>query len=407
MADLPMADLAELERAFEARYGLTPSLFRAPGRVNLIGEHTDYNQGLAMPAALQLGTTLAIARRAEPRLRITSRVFDESIEIALEDRAALRESRPRGHWSDYVIGVVLALWRHGVPIAGADMLVASDIPLGSGLSSSASFEVCLALALSQTSQSPLSPLTLAKLCQEAENDYVGTRCGIMDQFASVFGRENHALALDCRSLEHRLVPLGGTTQPGTRLAATLVVCNTMVRHAHAGGEYNRRRAECEAAVSHLARALPHIRSLRDVSLADLSAHGADLDPVIGRRARHVVSENDRVLQAVHALEAGDSIRFGELMRSSHRSLRDDYEVSCAELDLMVSIADDIDGVFGARMTGGGFGGCTVNWVRQDAVEAFVAEVSGRYAAATGRTPAIYRCATADGAAQIGVQDAAT
>ncbi len=375
-----MADLAELERAFEALYGMTPSLFRAPGRVNLIGEHTDYNQGLAMPAALQLGTTLAIARRAEPRLRITSRVFDESIEIALEDRAALRESRPRGHWSDYVTGVVLALWRHGVPIAGADLLVASDIPLGSGLSSSASFEVCLALALSQTSQSPLSPLTLAKLCQEAENDYVGTRCGIMDQFASVFGRENHALALDCRSLEHRLVPLGGTTQPGTRLAATLVVCNTMVRHAHAGGEYNSRRAEW-------------------------SAHGADMDPVIGRRARHVVSENDRVLQAVHALEAGDSIRFGELMRSSHRSLRDDYEVSCAELDLMVSIADGIDGVFGARMTGGGFGGCTVNWVRQDAVEAFVAEVARRYAVATGRTPEIYVCATADGAARIGVQDA--
>jgi galactokinase len=274
------------------------------------------------------------------------------------------------------------------------------------LSSSASFEVGIALALAETSNRRLDPLTLASLCQEAENDYVGTRCGIMDQFAAVFGRADHALALDCRALTHRLVPLTGGAGAAPPSEGALVICNSMVRHSHAGGEYNRRRADCEQAVSHLSRALPHLRSLRDVSLEDLAVHGRGMDPVIQRRARHVVSENERVDRAVRALEAGDSIEFGELMRSSHRSLRDDYEVSCAELDVMVSIADGIEGVFGSRMTGGGFGGCTVNWVRADVAAVFAAEMSRRYAAATGRTPDIYRCATADGAARIGAHDAA-
>jgi galactokinase len=400
-----MTDLGELTQAFDAMYRAKPALFRAPGRVNLIGEHTDYNQGLAMPAALQFDTTIAIARHAQPRLRVRSRAFDDGVEIPLHDRVALQSSRPRGHWSDYVTGVVLALWRHGVSVVGADLLIASDIPLGSGLSSSASFEVGIALALAETSDRRLDPLTLATLCQQAENDYVGMRCGIMDQFAAAFGRAGHALTLDCRSLAHRLVPLGGTDAAASPGAA-LVVCNSMVRHAHAGGEYNRRRAECEQAVSQLARTLPHVGSLRDVSLDELVAHGCGIDPVVFRRARHVVSENERVVQAEQALRGGDWTIFGELMRSSHRSLRDDYEVSCPELDAMVSIADDIEGVFGSRMTGGGFGGCTVSWLRVDVAEAFAAEMLHRYATATGRQAEIYLCTTADGAARIGAQHAA-
>jgi len=395
-----MTDHAALIAGFQTLYGSTPVLYRAPGRVNLIGEHTDYNEGLAMPAALTFDATVAIARHPAPRLRVRSLVFDEAVEIPLADRAALRASRPRSHWSDYVVGVVLALWEHGVAVDGADLLIDSDIPLGAGLSSSAAFEVCVALALSATSNSAVDKLELARLCQQAENDFVGSRCGIMDQFASVFGRANHALVLDCRSLQHRLVPLAGDHAAGPRVSASLVVCNTGVRHSHAGGEYNRRRAECEQAVAHLARAMPHIKSLRDVSLAELAGCGAGLDPVIRRRARHVISENERVSQAVAALSRGDAAAFGELMRASHRSLRDDYEVSCAELDAMAAIADGIDGVFGARMTGGGFGGCTVNWVRSDAVGEFTAEIGRRYALAVGRLPEIYVCATADGAARV-------
>ena len=396
-----MIERSSLEREFAAWSGSLPALFRAPGRVNLIGEHTDYNSGFVMPAALEFETTIAIATRPDPALRVRSLAFADTAEIGLEDRRALQSRRARGHWSDYVLGVVLALWDRDIPVKGADMLIQSDIPLGSGLSSSASFEVCTALALSEMAERPLERLTLATLCQKAENDFVGTRCGIMDQFASAFGKANHALALDCRNLEYRQVPLTvDGDAPNERVS--IVICNTMVRHAHAGGEYNQRRAECEAAVDHLSRVMPGVQSLRDVSLEDLQIHGHGLDPVVRRRARHIVSENGRVVAAIDALQCGDAARFGQLMRESHRSLRDDYEVSCSELDLMAGIADQLDGVYGARMTGGGFGGCTVNWVRSNAVASFTAAIGERYARATGLDPEIYVCATADGASRVDV-----
>jgi galactokinase len=396
-----MADLSALRVEFIRRFAAEPTFYRAPGRVNLIGEHTDYNAGFVMPAAIQFCTIVAIAARHDRRLRVCSTNFNESFDEPLPEASAV--APPRGqsaHWKDYVLGVAWVLQQHGLELRGADLLIHGDIPLGSGLSSSAALEVAVALALSTTAGAPLlDKVTLAKLCQRAENDYVGTRCGIMDQFASVCGRAGHALLIDCRSLEHEVLPLN--QQAAESPATQLVICNTLVRHQLAGGEYNRRREECEQGVRTMARFAPGIEALRDVSPALLHCHEADLGAILYRRCRHVVSENRRVGAAAVALINADLVGFGQLMWESHDSLRDDYEVSCDELDLMVRLAASIDGVYGARMTGGGFGGCTVNLVRTDAVPQFRALIAQGYAQATGHQPEIYVCEAADGAAPIG------
>jgi galactokinase len=277
-------------------------------------------------------------------------------------------------------------------LCGADLLICGNVPIGAGLSSSASIEVSTGYALLNNSSLPADPVALAKTCQKAENDFVGMRCGIMDQFISCCGHARRALMLDCRSLDYRLLPLPPDV--------SLVICNTMVKHELASGEYNKRRAECEAGVSRLARDLPHVRALRDVTLADLARYSRDLPELIYRRCRHVVSENARVMEAVGALESGDVAVFGRLMAESHRSLRDDYEVSCTELDLMVELAGQANGVFGARMTGGGFGGCTINLVRTEHVEEFKRSVGRGYEQATGRAPEIYVSSAAEGAAEV-------
>jgi len=291
------------------------------------------------------------------------------------------------------------LQQHGVALVGADLLIHGEVPLGAGLSSSAALEVAVALALSSQAGNTLDRVTLAKIGQRAENDYVGMRCGIMDQFAAACGRAGHALKIDCRSLEHELVPLDQHTA-GANAAAQLVICNTMVRHRLAGGEYNRRREECEQGVRSLQQVLPGIEALRDVTLTQLEQHASILDPVVFRRCRHIITENARVVAAAAALKAGALKAFGRLMRESHQSMRVDYEISCHELDLMVRLAELADGVYGARMTGGGFGGCTVNLVRGDRVLPFRAMIAARYAAATGHTPEIYVCEAAEGAAPV-------
>jgi galactokinase len=392
-----MADLNALRSEFVERFAAAPQFYRAPGRVNLIGEHTDYNAGWVMPAAIQFYTTVAIARRSDRMLRIRSTNFAETLELPLPAADAAPPRRGEGtHWADYVLGVARALRQHGVVLPGADLLIHGEVPLGSGLSSSAALEVAVALALSELAgAAALDKLTLAKLCQSAENDFVGMRCGIMDQFASACGRAGHALLIDCRSLEHRLLPLAARGH-----AMQMVICNTMVRHRLAGGEYNRRREECDQGVRMLARRAPGIRTLRDVSTALLRAHEHDLDPIVYRRCRHVLTENERVVAAAAALVAADLTKFGQLMGESHRSLRDDYAVSCDELDLMVRLAEALDGVYGARMTGGGFGGCTVNLVRADAVSRFASLIADRYHQATGHRPEIYVCTAADGAAAV-------
>lgn len=380
--------LSGLREKFREVFGGAATIFRAPGRVNLIGEHTDYNDGFVMPVAIGLATWAAIAPRQDRRLVIHSENFDEAVEF---DLAEIRPSA-LGHWGDYVIGVAIALERAGFHLRGANLLIRGEVPIGSGLSSSAALEVAAGYALLQASGFDVDRVQLAKLCQQAENEFVGMRCGIMDQFIACHGQEGRALLLDCRSLDYRLLPLPENVR--------LVICNTMVRHALASGEYNQRRAACEAGVQHLKQSLPHLQALRDATLEDLQPHGNDLPAVVRRRCQHVISENARVLEAAAALEQNDVAGFGELMRQSHRSLRDDYEVSCAELDLMVSLAEKVAGVYGARLTGGGFGGCTINLVKAENVDEFRRAVAEGYAQATGRAPEIYVCSAAAGAGQV-------
>ena len=353
-----MTTAAGLTEAFHSLFDGRPRIYRAPGRVNLIGEHTDYNEGIVMPAAIDFSTWVAIETRADRRIILHSENFSETAELDL-DRPP---GRGRGHWSDYPFGVAIKLESAGRQLSGANMLVRGEVPIGSGLSSSAAVEVATGFALLDISGAQCDRLELAGLCQQAENEFVGMRCGLMDQFISCFGKAGRALMLDCRSLEYRLLPLPDSVK--------LVVCNTMVKHELAASEYNARRAECEEAVRRLAQKLPHIRSLRDVTIDDLERFGEELSAVVRKRGQHVVSENARVVEAAAALGREDLQTFGELMRESHRSLRDDYEVSCRELDLMVDIANKAEGVFGARMTGGGFGGCTINLVQSENVTSF-------------------------------------
>jgi galactokinase len=360
---------------------------RAPGRVNLIGEHTDYNDGFVMPAAIAYATTVEAAARDDRRVVVTSAAAEEP---AVLDLDALHGA-PSGRWSDYARGVAAELAAAGVALRGADLRVHGTIAFGAGLSSSASFEVAVALALLALAGADIERRELARLCQRAEIEYAGTRCGIMDQFAVLFGRAGRFLLLDTRTMEYTALPVPAGT--------TVVVANTMVRHELASGEYNRRRAQCEEAGAALRRRLPAITALRDVTMAELEAERDVLSVELYRRARHVVSENARVLQAADALRAGDPVRLGELMNASHESLRTDYEVSCAELEAMVDIARDCRGVYGSRMTGGGFGGCTVTVLDAGAATAFRDDVAHRYLERTGIQPAFYD-GTPAGAAEV-------
>lgn len=362
--------------------------FRAPGRVNLIGEHTDYNEGFVMPAAIDLHAEVIIQTHDDRKLVISSDMFPDAVEVDLD------EAHPaaRRHWSDYIRGVAVTLERAGYRLHGAEIEIRSDIPIGSGLSSSAALEVATAYALLESAGVAIDPVELAQLCQRAENDFVGMRCGIMDQFISCLGKAGNALLLDCRSREYRLLPLPEDVR--------LVICNTMVKHELGQSEYNARRAECEAGVRHFAKSMPNVRALRDVTIGDLERHRTDLIDTMFKRCRHVISENQRVIKAATALEEKNLMAFGDLMAESHRSLRDDYEVSCPELDTMVDLANQVEGVYGARMTGGGFGGCTINLVKAECVVEFKHEVAQGYEQATSIAPKIYVCSSADGAAAL-------
>ena len=370
---------------FRELFGTSAVVFRAPGRVNLIGEHTDYNEGFVMPMAIGSYTWVAAAKREDRLLEVYSEHFDEKIVLCLD----VLSGPPRKHWSDFVRGVAATLQEAGHALCGANLVIHGGVPLGAGLSSSASLEVSVALALTSLSGIARPRLDLVKLSQAAEHKYVGTRCGIMDQFVAGFGAAGHALLLDCRSLEYQLLPIPQDLR--------LVVANSMVRHELASGEYNLRRADCEAGVKALQPFLPAVHALRDVSIADLERYKHALPGTVYRRCRHVVTENQRVLTAAKALQAEDADRFGTLMYRSHASLRDDYEVSCRELDLLVDLASSRPGVYGARMMGGGFGGCTVNLIQAAWVAAFRADITEMYAEKTGATPEIYVCEPAQGA----------
>ena len=376
------AELAGLSKNVE---GAEPKVFRAPGRVNLIGEHTDYNDGFVMPCAIGFSARVAVSARPDGRLSMRSENFPEPFEFEVANLPAQR----LGAWCDYALGVAVMLRRAGFSLPAANLSIISDVPIGAGLSSSAAIEVATALALLSLSGAKLPLPELAKLCQRAENEFVGARCGIMDQFISCLGKADRALLLDCRSLDFKLVPMPSDVR--------LVICNTMVKHELSGGEYNRRRAECEEGVKILSMWYPGIRALRDVSLSQLDEHAKELPGTVGMRCRHVISEIRRTLDGAECLAKGDLCGFGKLMGESHRSLRDLYQVSCRELDIMVESAEGLPGFWGGRMTGGGFGGCTVNLVNASDAEKFATQIAERYSRATGIKPDVYICIAANGA----------
>jgi galactokinase len=380
--------VSDLLARFQERFRSSANVYRAPGRVNLIGEHTDYNDGFVLPAAIGFSCWIAIARRTDRKLVIYSENFNETVEADLDDL----KSGQAHNWADYSLGVAWALERSCYRLNGSDIYITGEVPLGAGLSSSAAVEVAVGYALLDLAAQAVDPTKLALLCQQAENEFVGARCGIMDQFVSCHGRSGAALFLDCRSLDVRLVPI----PPEVRF----VICNTMVRHSVSAGEYNARRAECETGVRLLSARLPSIRALRDLSIVDLEANRDVLNHTIYRRCRHVVSENLRTQNAAAAFQSGNLEALKGLMSASHQSLRDDFEVSCRELDMMVEIAMQQPGVLGARMTGGGFGGCTINLVEAAHAEEFCKTVAEGYEAATGLRPDVYVSEASQGAEKV-------
>jgi galactokinase len=384
-----LIDTSLVKDKFKELYGSEPRLFRAPGRVNLIGEHTDYNDGFVMPMAIELATIVAARSRDDHRVRVHSINQNESMEFELDRPGPVQ----RGIWLDYIEGVAQSLISRGYKLNGADLVLQSDVPVGSGLSSSAALEISIGLAMLAVSDAELDRIKLALAGQQAEHNYVGIKCGIMDQYIAALGQAGHALLIDCRSLEPTPIPMNLPS-------AAVVICDTKVRHELASSEYNSRRAECERGVQILKEVLPDIRALRDVSIEEFEQHQDRLSEVVKRRCRHVITENDRTLAAAEALKVGDLDRMGEFMGASHRSLRDDYEVSCKELDLMVEIAGTVDGTIGSRMTGGGFGGCTVSLVRRDSIEEFKETILREYSKATNLEPAIYISNPGDGAREI-------
>ncbi len=355
----------------------------APGRVNLIGEHTDYNMGFVMPVALDIGCTVRSAPARRAVLHLSSKQYPGEMIFPLD---AIPSMRKTGAWVDYVLGVARELVRLGIELRPLRLEVDATVPTGSGLSSSAALEVSSALALLDGQEMP--KLELARLCQRAEREFVGMPCGIMDQYASVFGEEHKAILLDCRSTTHQYVPIPA--------GAEIVIANTMVKHELGSSAYRQRVAECREALSHF----PGRESLRDVTLAHLERASRQMPEIPLARARHVILENRRVLDFLAAAQHNDLAAMGRLMVESHRSLQHDYEVSCEELDFLVGTALTIEGVYGSRMTGGGFGGCTVSLVDHSAVEDFRLRLSDAYRQKYGITPAIYRCAPSAGARRI-------
>ena len=365
-----------------------PVTFAAPGRVNLIGEHTDYADGFVMPAAIDFATLAAISPRDDNSVAIFSANFDEQVTHTLNKLPATASH----HWSDYPLGVVYVLREAGVEIPAFSLTLNGDVPLGAGLSSSASIEVATMAAILDLASTKIPLPQMARLCQRAENHYVGASTGIMDQFIACCGAQDHALLLDCRSLEYRLAPIPSHL--------SLVIANTMVKHSHAGGEYNIRRSEVEEGTALLRSHRPEIKLLRDATVDDLRKWGHEMRPEVLKRCRHIITENNRTVAAADALEAGDLKALGRLMYEAHASYRDDFEASCPEADILVNLAEKEPGCIGARLTGGGFGGCTVNLVENDNAKSFSLHLRDGYRKATSIEADIYLCHASAGVHQV-------
>jgi len=378
----------ERERALRVhrqRFGREGQVFAAPARVNLIGEHTDYTGGFVMPMAIDFRTVAVVSAREDGRAVFYSANYDEEVSLEI----ASRKRTPSGRWSDYPAGVLWSLRKERVALRGFSLSLAGDVPLGAGLSSSASVEVATAMALLAHAGKELPLEKVATLCRRAENEYVGAKSGIMDQFAVAGCVANRAMLLDCRSLGYELLPLPDQVR--------VVICNSMVKHAVATGEYGDRSAEVEAGQAVLQRQRPGVKLLRDATIEDLEACRDLMSAANFKRCRHIITENARVLEARKALLAGDMERFGALMVEAHVSVRDDFAASCEEVDVLVAIAMQQAECFGARITGGGFGGCSVNVVRANAAEQFVATMRREYAEKTGIEADCFICTPSDGA----------
>lgn len=378
----------QIATKFKELYSQNPILIRSPGRVNLIGEHTDYNHGFVLPAAIDKEVYLAIASNPFNICRIYGMNINESVTF-LPNRSI---SRSKKNWSNYIKGVVAQFIQQGYHVKGFDLVFGGNIPIGAGLSSSAAIECGLAFALNHLYNFGIDKLDLVKMAQKAEHEFTGVQCGIMDQFANMFGKKGHVIKLDCRSLEHQYYS-------SDLHDYCIVLCDTQIKHSLAESEYNIRRLECETGVKFLHQYYPYVKSLRDVTIEMLTKHQNECEPLIYKRCLFVLRENNRVEEACQNLKVGDIKKFGAKMFASHAGLQHDYEVSCPELDFLVDLAKKDEQVLGARMMGGGFGGCTINIVRQDALDAFSSRMAKAYEQQFDKKLQTYTIRIVDGCSQ--------
>ncbi|MBQ6957863.1 MAG: galactokinase [Bacteroidales bacterium] len=384
-----MIDNNILKEKFASFFGEgTPRLFTAPGRINIIGEHTDYNGGFVLPGAVDKAITMAIVPNGTPFVNLVSIDHDDAHLFF-----RIGGPQPKEQWASYFYGVIEEMRKRGATVGGFNAVFGGDVPLGAGMSSSAALESCIGTALNALFDLHFTKEELAKIGQMTEHNYIGVRCGIMDQFASIFGQKGHVVRLDCRSLEYQLVPFNPK-------GVEIVLIDTMVKHLLASSEYNVRRAQCEEGVAVIKKYLPHVELLRDVTMEELEAHRAEMDPMSFRRCAFVINENKRLMDACAAMEKGDFVEVGKLVYATHEGLSKEYGVSCPELDFIVNIAHEHEAVLGARMMGGGFGGCVIALVKKEGVADYIADVKKRYQVEFDKDPRVIEVEISDGAREI-------
>jgi galactokinase len=372
-----MCESEKINKLFYQFYRATPLIVRSPGRINLIGEHTDYNEGFVLPAAIDKSIFVAATKRTDTNIQMYSVEYNEHY---LADITTL--TKVPHHWSTYVLGVAAQLKQQGYNINGFDLLIDSDVPVGAGMSSSAALECATIFALNELFNLQLSKLEMVKLAQKAEQQFAGVQCGIMDMFTSMFGKREQVIKLDCKTLEHNYVSFNDA-------GIKIVLLDTNIKHSHASSEYNTRKQQCEYGVALIQKHVPEIKSLRDVNKQHIEQYLKDAEPLIYKRCKFVVEENMRLISACEDLEKNKIDAFGRKMYATHNGLSKEYEVSCKELDLLVDLVKPIQGVYGAHMMGGGFGGCTINLVKDTAVERMIYEVRNTYRDQTGKNVSAY------------------
>src|SRR5688500_2241379 len=381
-------DTAQLVLKFKELFNTQPLVVRSPGRVNIIGEHTDYNEGFVLPAAIDKAIYIAIGKRDDEAIHLYAQDYQQSHEVSLSTVAPSDK-----HWPNYILGVVDQFQKNGYKIGGFNLVIDGDVPLGAGLSSSAAVECATAFALNELFQLGIEKIEMVKMAQLAEQTFAKVMVGIMDQFASMFGKKDHVIKLDCRSLEYEYVPLD-------LKGIKILLLNTNVKHSLASSEYNTRRQQCEQGVAWVKEKHPEVKSLRDVTMKMLDQHVASKDEIIFRRCKYVVEENIRMLQGCEDLKSGDIEALGKKMFRTHEGLSKEYEVSCKELDYLVEYVKGNTSVLGARMMGGGFGGCTINLVKEEAIDELVKNISKDYQEAMNLELTDYIAGIEDGTSLI-------